>query len=410
LLCPLYAIARRPKFQGKPAECVSVSGSVATSAQFASDGGSLAPTYSNVVDMVTIRDVARHADVSVATVSRVINNTGKVSEELTHRVQKAILDLGFEPDFLARTWRTRITRTIAAVISDNTSPHHSIILREATVVALAHNYNLILCTTFHDPAIERRYLNMLRTRCVDGILLNSVGGCDDEVRQLTELGVPIVLLNRPLADDGPHVDAVVVDSYRGSLQVVEHLISQGHRRIAMVYSDLHESHKQARFQGYQDALAAHGIAVDSELVACVPDPFGGMDQTLDRLLTVSPRPTALFAASYNSALTGLRYLRAQGRQIPADIAFAMFDDVTWGDLIDPPLTVVRNPARELGRVAMELLFARMADGDRPPQEVRLQPELIVRRSSGRSDPLTTALPLVAIEEHSLPWPATVGRR
>jgi DNA-binding LacI/PurR family transcriptional regulator len=361
--------------------------------------------------MVTIRDVARHADVSVATVSRVINNTGQVSEELTHRVQQAILDLGFEPDFLARTWRTRITHTIAAVISDNTSPHHSIILREATVVALAHNYNLILCTTFHDAAIERRHLGMLRTRCVDGILLNSVGGCDDEVRQLTELGVPIVLLNRPLVDYGPHVDAVLVDSYRGSFQLVDHLISQGHQRIAIVYSELHESHRQARLHGYQDALAAHGIAFDESLVCCVPDPFSGMDVALGHLLNVSPRPTALYAASYNSALAGLRSLRTLGRRIPDDIAFGMFDDVTWGDLIDPPLTVVRNPARELGRVAMELLFARLADGDRPPQEVRLQPELVVRRSSGWPGPLTTALPVAAtVPEQTTPWPANVARR
>lgn len=352
--------------------------------------------------MVTIRDVARHADVSVATVSRVINNSGHVSEELTRRVQKAIIDLGFEPDFLARTWRTRITRTIAAVISDNTSPHHSIVLREATVVALAHDYNLILCTTFHDPDIERRYLSMLRTRCVDGILLNNVGGCEDQVRQLTDLGVPIVLLNRPLADYGPLVDAVVVDSYRGSFQIVDHLIVMGHRRIAMVYSELHESHKRERLRGYQDALQAHGIALDEELVRCVPDPFADMDQALERLLSVVPRPTALFAASYNSALTALRALRTQGRQIPSDIAFVMFDDVTWGDLIDPPLTLVCNPARELGRVAMELLFSRMADHDRPAQEVRLQPELVLRRSSGWSGPLAMPLLVAQVQEQKLP--------
>lgn len=341
--------------------------------------------------MVTIRDVARHADVSVATVSRVINDTGHVSEELTRRVQKAIIDLGFEPDFLARTWRTRITRTIAAVISDNTSPHHSIVLREAAVVALAHNYNLILCTTFHDPDIERRYLSMLRTRCVDGILLNNVGGCEDQVRQLTDLSVPIVLLNRPLAGYGPLVDAVVVDSYSGSLQVVNHLISQGHRRIAMVYSDLHEAHKRERLRGYQDALRNHNIAFAEELVCCVPNPFADMEQALQPLLAREPRPTALYAASYNSALMALRALRTQGRQIPSDIAFAMFDDVTWGDLIDPPLTLVSNPARELGRVAMELLFSRMADHARPAQEVRLQPELVIRRSSGWSGPLAAPL-------------------
>ena len=120
---------------------------------------------------VTIRDVARHADVSVATVSRVINKTGGVSDDTTRRVQDSITALGFEPDFLARTWRTRVTRTIAAVLSDNTSPHHSIVLREAGAVALAHDYSLVLCTSYFDRDIERRYLRMLRRRRLDGVML-----------------------------------------------------------------------------------------------------------------------------------------------------------------------------------------------------------------------------------------------
>ena len=332
--------------------------------------------------MVTIRDVARHADVSVATVSRVINKTGYVSDDLTRRAQHAISVLGFEPDFLARTWRTRVTRTMAAVVSDNTSPHHGVSLREAGAVALAHDYSLILCTTYSDPEIERRYLRMLRRRRVDGIVLNSVGDCKEEIARLADLGVPVVLLNRPLADYGPLVDAVVVDSYQGSLAMVDHLVRLGHRRIAMLCGGLHDYHRLGRFRGYKDALQTHGIAYDDCLIRWRD--AGQSDETMSvsDLLALDPPPTALYASGYSAGLAAMRALRSLGRRIPDDIAFAMFDDVAWGEFIDPPLTVLRNPAEETGRVAMELLFARLAERDRPQQEIVLQPEMVVRRSCG----------------------------
>ncbi len=336
--------------------------------------------------MVTIRDVAKHAGVSVATVSRVINGTGGVSSETVCRVRRSIEALGFEPDFLAQSWRTRVTRTIAAVVSDNTSPHHSIMLREAGSVALAHDYSLILCTTYFDPEVERRYLRMLRLRQVDGILLNSTGDCQEPIHKLTEAGIPVVMLNRPLGDYGPLVDAVVVDSYAGSFELVDHLIRLGHRRIALVYhKTLNEYHRHERMRGYRDALQSHGLPCENDLVFC-GNLINGSD-ALGDCLDMSPRPTALFAASYNTGLAAMSALRARGLSIPEDMAFTMFDDVMWGAFVDPPLTLVCNPAEEVGHMAMELLFARLADRNRPPQEVKLKPRLVLRRSCGWTGPI-----------------------
>jgi LacI family transcriptional regulator len=330
--------------------------------------------------MATIRDVARHAGVSVATVSRVINGTVGVREHTVFRVQQSIQTLGFEPDFLAQSWRTRVTRTIAAVISDNTSPHHGIMLREAGAIALAHDYGLILCITYFDPEIEERYLRMLRLRRVDGVLLNNSGDCREHVYKLTEAGVPVVLLNRPLDNYGPLVDSVVVDSYYGAFALVEHLIRVGHRRIAMVCDQrLHGYHKSERLRGYREALCAHGLAFDEDLVQC-----GNLQSgcVIGDCLQAAPRPTALFAAGYGTGLAAMTELRTHGLRIPEDIAFAMYDDVQWGAFMDPPLTLMRNPADQVGRVAMELLFSRLADRNRPPQEVKLHPVLVVRRSCG----------------------------
>ena len=333
--------------------------------------------------MPTIRDVAKRAGVSVATVSRVINDNGKVSDQTRRRVKRSITALGFEPDFLARTWRTRVTHTIAAVVSDNTSPHHGIALREASATALAHDYTLILCTTYFDPQIEKQYLRMLRERRVDGVLLNTVGQSENEIRALTKSGIPVVLMNRPLNNYGPLVDAVVVDSYRGSRDLVEHLIHVGHRRIAMVYDQaLSDFHRRERLRGYQDALRANDLPYNENLVCAANLSHDTGVECVVEQLAFLPGPTALYAAGYGTGLATLTMLRAQGLRIPTDIAFAMFDDVTWGEFIDPPLTTVRNPAKELGHQAMELIFARLLDRKRPPQEIRLEPTLVVRRSCG----------------------------
>ncbi len=336
--------------------------------------------------MATIRDVARHAGVSVATVSRVINGTVGVREKTVLRVQQSIQSLGFEPDFLAQSWRTRVTRTIAAVVSDNTSPHHGTMLREAGAVALAHDYGLILCITYSEPEIEDRYLRMLRLRRVDGVLLNNIGDCREQVCKFTEAGVPVVLLNRPLDNYGPLVDSVVVDSFHGAFTLVEHLIRVGHRRIAMVYNQgLHEYHRSERLRGYQEALRAHGLACDEGLIHCGNLQSG---RVIGDCLQATPRPTAIFAAGYGTGLVAMTELRTRGLQIPDDIAFAMYDDVRWGAFMEPPLTLIRNPADQVGRVAMELLFARLADRNRPPQEVKLQPVLVVRRSCGFTGPIS----------------------
>jgi LacI family transcriptional regulator len=332
--------------------------------------------------MATIRDVAKHAGVSVATVSRVINGTAEVRAQTVLRVQQSIQSLGFEPDFLAQSWRTRVTRTIAAVVSDNTSPHHGTMLREAGAIAMAHDYGLILCITYSDPEIENRYLRMLRLRRVDGVLLNNSGDCREHVHKLTEAGVPVVLLNRPLDKCGALVDAVVVDSYHGAFALVDHLIRVGHKRIAMIYNlGLNEYHKSERLRGYREALNAHGLAYDERLVHC-----GNLqsDDVIGDCLQVMPRPTALFAAGYGTGLAVMTELRRRGLQIPEDIAFVMYDDVQWGAFMEPPLTLIRNPADQVGQIAMELLFARLADRNRSQQEVKLQPTLVVRRSCGFS--------------------------
>ncbi len=332
--------------------------------------------------MATIRDVAKRAGVSIATVSRVVNSSDGVSEETLRRVQEAIQALNFQPDFLARSWRTRTTRTIAAVVRDS-RPHHGLALQRAGAVALDHDYSLLLCTTYSNAEIERRYLEGLRQRQVDGLLITTVGEADEEIRKFTEQGVPVVLMNRPLRDLGPLVDSVYVDSYRGSLDLVEHLIRLGHRHIAFVYEDtMHSFHTGERLRGYRDALARNDLPFDPNLVRSTRLASDDEATLPTADLVFSPRPTVVYAASYAVGLASLATFRAQGLRVPEDIAFVTFDDIPGAAFMDPPLTLVRNPAEDLGRVAAELVFERLADPKRPTQEIKLQPSLVVRRSCG----------------------------
>lgn len=342
--------------------------------------------------MVTIQDVARRAGVSVATVSRVINGKDYVSDALRERVKHAVAELDYEPNLLARNWRTQTTRTLAAVVASIAIPHEAWTLQAAEEVALAHDYSLILCNTSRNAEVERRYLRMLRLRRVDGVLINTMEGSGAEIRALTERGVPVVMLNRPLGSYGPLVDAVVVDSRRGTKEAVEHLIRVGHRRIALICGPIGEFHGYERLRGYVDALQANGLPQDEDLIR-----FGNYDdgltaKAMEEFIHSPSPPTAVFAAGYTMALTAVTVLRAHGLTIPGDMALAMFDDVIWSGFVDPPLTLVANPARELGRRAMELLLARLADRERPPQEVRLAPTLLIRRSCGWTGPTETGPP------------------
>lgn len=337
--------------------------------------------------MITIQDVARRACVSVATVSRVINGREYVREALRQRVERAVAELGYEPNLLARNWRTQTTRTLAAVIASIAIPHEAWTLHAAEQVALAHDYSMILCDTSRNAEVERRYLRMLRLRRIDGVLINTIGQCEAEIRALTERGVPVVMLNRPLGDYGPLVDAVVVDSHRGTMDAVQHLIRVGHRRIGLICGPIGEFHGRERLRGYIDALQAHGLPCDKDLIR-----FGNYDDRLaaaamEEFIHLPSPPTAVFAAGYTMARMAMSVLRAHGLRIPSDMALALFDDVIWSEFVDPPLTLVANPAHELGRIAMDLLLARLADRERPPQEVRLAPRLIVRRSCGWTGPM-----------------------
>lgn len=330
--------------------------------------------------MSTIRDVARHAGVSSMTVSRVINASGYASADARARVERAISELGYVPNAVARHLRSKRTKTIALVLSDITNPFFTTVARGVEDVAGPRGFGVMFCNTDESASEEVDYLQMLIERQVDGVLLVPAGSAAQPLRLLRSQEVPVVVLDRRV--ESPDVDQVRTDSVAGGYMLTRHLTDLGHRRIAMLTGKRQISTSVDRVAGYERALAEADIALDPVLVR-----YGGFGlsagyRMAKKVLGLDPRPSALFAANEFIAFGALRALRELGLRVPDDVSLVCFDDLPEEWLIDPFLTVVDQPAYAMGREAAELLLGRL-DGTRPigGQQIVLPGDFIERRST-----------------------------
>lgn len=330
--------------------------------------------------MTTIKDVARMAGVSTMTVSRVINQSGYTSPETRARVERAIVELGYVPNALARHLRSKRTRTVALVISDITNPFFTTIARGVEDVAAAHDFAVMFCSTDESEAEELAYLEMLIQRQIEGVLLVPASDSGESLRLLRSHHIPVVVLDRRVASQ--QVDQVRSDSEAGAYLLVRHLLGLGHRRIGMLSGRRDISTSRDRVSGYQRALAEVGVDLDERLALYEGFGVEGGLSMARQVLEVSPPPTALFAANNFIAFGAMRALREIGVRVPDDMSLVAFDDLPDDWLIDPFLTVVDQRAYEMGRLAAELVLERVTGGGRPKgRSIVLPVDLIVRRSS-----------------------------
>jgi LacI family transcriptional regulator len=328
----------------------------------------------------TLTDVARLAGVSTMTVSRVINNSGYVSPEARARVTKAIAELGYMPNVLARQLRSKRTKTLALIVTDIANPFFTTIARGVEDAARAKGYAVMFCSTDESEEEETEYVRMLIGRQVDGVLLVPAAGNSSSVQLLNKHGLPVVVLDRHC--ESGDADEVRGDSEAGAYAVVRHLIDLGHRRIAVLTGPEKVSTSADRVAGYKRALTESGLSCDEEQVLMGQfNEESGFEMTR-RLLDDGPRPTAVFAANNFIAFGAIRAFRQASMAIPGDVSIAVFDDLPQSWILDPFLTVVAQPAYEIGKQATELMLERLA-GDAPvePRTIVLPSELIPRGST-----------------------------
>jgi LacI family transcriptional regulator len=332
--------------------------------------------------VTTIHDVAKRAGVAPITVSRVINNTGYISVETRKVVKEAIAELGYVPNVLARSLRSKRTNTLALVLTDITNPFFTIIARGVEDIASDAGFNVIFCNTDESEEKEEKYIQLLLQKQVDGILLVPAKSSSKSVDYILEQGTPAVVLDRSVPNKT--IDVVRCDSEDGAYQLVKMLLGLGHRHIAVLNGSIDVSTSQDRLSGYKRAMEEAG-AGDDELYF-----YGNFNQASGyelarQAMSHHPRPTAIFAANNLIAIGALWALKDMGLKVPDEIAVVSFDDLPQNLVAYPFLTVATQPAYEMSKKATELLIERL-NGKSPEdkyQEVILPVEIIVRASSGK---------------------------
>ncbi len=329
---------------------------------------------------VTRQDVAARAGVSATTVTYVLNNGPRpVSPETRARVEKAIEELGYYPNELARSLRLQQTSTIGLIIPNLTNAVYAEIARSMEGVCTQAGYLVLLGDSGRDPVREKKLVHMLRAKHVDGVVMIPSQDPMTLIQPLQQARIPTVILEHDLS--GQH--CVAVDDMQGGWLGAQHLLSLGHRRIGLIRRTPSTATSSQRFIGYRQALKEAGIDFDPQLVIeCGPGQEAGY-QAMRQLLALPEPPTAVFTHNDVLALGAMHAIRSGGLHIPGDISVVGYDDVASAAYLGPPLTTVKFPKEEMGRRAAEMVL-RLARhrGELSPRTLTLPVKLMVRSSSG----------------------------
>jgi LacI family transcriptional regulator len=333
--------------------------------------------------MYTMRDVARLAGVSVATVSAVINGTAKVSPRLTRKVQQAMQGLDYHPDQVARSLKMGKTHVVGMIIPDVTNMFFPEVMLGVEDAAREAQYSVILCNSNEDPEQEQRHLNTLFARRVDGVLLASPDPASASAR-LSRRNFPLVYIDR--VPPGCGFYAVSTDNVEAAYAAVRHLIVLGHERIAMVCGPLHLSPFIDRLEGFRRAMQEAHLPVREEYLRQGGLQIEGGYRSALELLRLPEPPTAIFSSNNKIGLGILRAIFELGVPCPGRISVVGFDDFAGAEYFNPPLTAVAQPMYELGQSAMHLLLEQMQETPgqgavRENKVVLLRAELRVRGST-----------------------------
>ncbi len=334
----------------------------------------------NVYKTVNLNEVAKEAGVSIATVSRVINNNPNVNSETRIKVQQVIKTLKYKPNRVAKRLRTRSSSSnlIGVLIPDIQNPFYVEVLRGIEDVAYKNNYALIMCNFAQEEKKEKLYLDILRSESIDGLIAAPTSEYDQEVISLVKENLPIVCVDRGLKD--VDVDVVLVENQSGAFSAVNHLAKSGYKRIAYISGLPKIPSSQQREKGYVEALKANNLKIDRSLIKYGDSRHESGVKLCEDLLNLANPPDAIFAGNNLITLGALETIHNKNLRIPADIAIIGFDDMYWSISLNPPLTAVRQPAYEIGKHAAEQLILRINDPSRPTLSMILKTELMIRSS------------------------------
>lgn len=330
----------------------------------------------------TIYDVAKKAGVSIATVSRVLNNSSAVSERTRQQVKKAIEDLNYTPNVIASALTKKSTLTLGLLIPDISNPFFSELSRGVEDASNDFGFNTVMCNTDYSSEKEATYISLLRQKSVDGFIISTAHYNDQNVISLLKENVPLVLLGRDIEDsEGYPVDVVGSDNVKGGYIATKHLIELGHEKIACLLGPRQIKVNLEREFGYIKAMEEAKLKVYHEIVG-----YGdfklefGYKKTL-KILKGHIKPTAFFAANDLTALGVIRALKTLDISVPKNVSVVGYDNTILAEMTDPPLTTVNQQMRKMGYLATELLIKKIKGERTVDERVVLDIDLVVRKST-----------------------------
>ena len=329
----------------------------------------------------TIYTVAERAGVSIATVSRVLNNSPRISAETRAKVLQVMQELSYRPSAAARDLARNTTETIALLFPEVSGPFFSEIIRGIETEAHRHHYHLLVYS-LPSADQEDQLLPFLSSK-VDGMIVGS--HCEASyVQRLHEQNVPFVLLNQQLEEMA--ADSIQTSSFEGAYEAVDHLVGHGYEPIAFIAGPATSTQSRVRLEAYRQALVDRGWPQDPQWIVTGDYSEQSGERAMRTLLSCAQPPRAVFAANDQMAIGAIDAARSQGLSVPHDVAIAGFDDLPVAAYIDPTLTTVRRSVRESGELAVQLLVRRIEEPDAPVEQIVLPTELVIRRSCGCTSP------------------------
>ncbi len=332
----------------------------------------------------TIRDVAGKANVSVATVSRVLNNPSLVRQTTRNRVLKAMKECRYVYNALAGGLSARKTTTLGVIIPTITNPVFATVTKGIQDYARESGYSIILGNTDYNEENELRLLHLFQEKRADGVILNGPWRDAPIMPLMKKTRLPFVITWQALQDK--EVNFVAFDNFKSAYRIVEYLIGLGHRRIGMIAGKFSVSERaRMRWKGYRKCLANHKIPFDPQLVLEKGYTFSDGKEALARLLHLPAPPTAVFCGNDILAVGAIVCAKEKGLRVPGDLSVVGFDDMEISAYYDPPITTMAVPAYEMGQLAAKILIENIRGEVKAPQQYILETRLIIRGSADKKE-------------------------
>lgn len=330
---------------------------------------------------ITMADVAKKANVSKSTVSQFINERYEfMSAQTKERIKKAVEELNYMPNSVARSLTQKRTSTIGVIVANILHSFSTQVIRSIEDVCNKSDVHVIVCNADDDPEKERNYIEMLKAKQVDGLIIFPTGGNVELYKKMVMEKYPLVFVDRMVEDSG--VSTILLDNEKASELLVNHLCENDYRRIAFITTSLERqlTPRMERLQGYKKGLKKNSLPYNEKF--CVGARKSQIQESLQTMFAQDPPPDSLVCGNDLSLLEAMKFIRKKGLKVPADVGLVSIDEVPYSEVLDPTLTVVAQPAFEMGADAADLLLKKIEETEEVVQGVvRYSPELIVRKST-----------------------------